>query len=52
MTKLKKKDPKTFIDIYFKEKIKISKIKFYNYNEKNNLHIGAKTIELYLDDHY
>ena len=52
VTKLNKKEPKTFIDIYFKEKIKISKIKFYNYNEKNNLHIGAKTIDLYLDDNY
>ena len=52
VTKLKKADPKTYIDIYFKEKMKISKIKFYNYNEKINLHIGAKTIELYLDDNY
>ena len=52
VTKLKKSEPKTFIEIYFKEKIKVSKIKFYNYNEKNNLHIGAKTIELYLDEKY
>ena len=52
VTKLKKSEPKTFIELVFKEKIKISKIKFYNYNEKNNLHIGAKTIELYLDDNY
>ena len=52
VTKLKKTEPKTFIELYFKDKIKISKIKFYNYNEKNNLHIGAQTIELYLDDNY
>ena len=52
VTKLKKGKPKTFIELVFKEKIKISKIKFYNYNEKKNLHIGAKTIELYLDDNY
>ena len=52
VTKLKKSEPKSFIELVFKEKIKISKIKFYNYNEKNNLHIGAKTIELYLDDNY
>ena len=52
VTKLKKTEPKTFIELYFKEKIKISKIKFYNYNEKNNLHIGAQTIELYLDNNY
>jgi hypothetical protein len=52
VTKLKKSEPKTFIELVFKEKIKISKIKFYNYNEKNNLHIGVKTIELFLDDNY
>ena len=52
VTKLKKSEPKTFIELYFKEKIKISKLVFYNYNEKNNLHICAKTIELYLDDNY
>ena len=52
VTKLKKSKQKTYIELYFKEKIKVSKIKFYNYNEKNNLHIGAKTIELYLDDNY
>ena len=52
VTKLRKREPKSFIELSFSEKIKISKIKFYNYNEKNNLHIGAKTIELYLDDNY
>ena len=52
VTKLKKSQPKSFIELVFKEKIKVSKIKIYNYNEKNNLHIGAKTIELYLDDNY
>ena len=40
VTILKKTGPKTFIELYFKDKIKILKIKFYNYNEKNNLHIG------------
>ena len=52
VTKLKRSEPKSFIELVFKERMKISKIKFYNYNEKNNLHIGAKTIELYLDDNY
>jgi hypothetical protein len=52
VTKLKKSEPKTFIELYFQEKIKISKIKFYNYNEKNNLQICAKTIKLFLDDIY
>ena len=52
VTKLKKTNPKSFIELYFKEKIKVSKLKFYNYNEKNNLEIGVKTLDLYLDDNY
>ena len=52
VTKLKKSEPKSFIELYFQEKIKISKIKFYNYNDKNNLQICAKTIKLFLDDLY
>ena len=52
VTKFKKSEPRTFIELYFKDKIKISKLKIYNYNEKNNLHIGVKTINLYLDDNY
>ena len=51
-TKLKKTEPKSFIELYFKEKIKVSKLKIYNYNEKNNLQIGVKTIDLYLDDKF
>ena len=41
-----------FVELYFKEKLRVSKIKIYNYNEKDKLNIGAKTIELYLDDEY
>ena len=52
VTKLKKSEPKSFIELYFQEKIKVSKIKFYNYNDKNNLQICAKTIKLFLDDIY
>ena len=52
VTKLKKSEPKSFIELYFQEKIKISKIKIYNYNDKNNLQICAKTINLILDDIY
>ena len=51
-TKLKKTEPKSFVELYFKEKIKVSKLKFYNYNEKNNLEMGVKTLDLYLDDNY
>ena len=52
VTKLKKNNPLPFIEIYFKEKLRISKIRIYNYNERDKLNIGAKTIELYLDDEY
>ena len=52
VTKFKKTEPKSFIELYFKEKIKVSKLKFYNYNEKSNLQIGVKTLDLYLDDKY
>ena len=52
VTKLKKNNPLPFIELYFKEKLRISKIKIYNYNERDKLNIGAKTIELYLDDEY
>ena len=52
VTKLKKFEPKSFIELYFKEKIKVSKLKIYNYNEKNNLEIGVKTMNLYLDDNF
>ena len=52
VTRLKKNNPLPFIELYFKEKLRVSKIKIYNYNEKDKLNIGAKTIELYLDDEY
>ena len=52
VTKLKKNNPLPFIEIYFKEKLRISKIRIYNYNERDKLNIGAKSIELYLDDEY
>ena len=52
VTKLKKNNPLPFIELYFKEKLRVSKIRIYNYNERNKLNIGAKTIELYLDDEY
>ena len=52
VTKLKKNEPKTFLELYFKDKLKISKIKIYNYNEKNNLEICTKHIQIFLDDRY
>ena len=52
VTKLKKNNPMPFIELFFKEKLRISKMRIYNYNERDKLNIGAKTIELYLDDEY
>jgi hypothetical protein len=52
VTKLKKNNPLPFIELYFKDILRISKIRIYNYNERDKLNIGAKTIELYLDDEY
>ena len=51
-TKFNKKSPYTFIEIYFEEKIKISKIKIFNYNQKEKLDIGVKSLEIYLDDKF
>ena len=52
VTKFKKTPPLTFIELYFQERIRLSRIKIYNYNEKDNLEIGVKTIDLYLDDQF
>ena len=52
VTKLNKNKPNTFLELYFKDRLKISKIKIYNYNEKNNLEICAKHIQIFLDDRY
>ena len=52
VTKFKKTPPLTFIEIYFQERIRLSRIKIYNYNEKNKLDIGVKTIDIYLDDEF
>ena len=52
VTRFKKNYNFPFVELYFKDKLRISKIKIYNYNEKDKLNIGAKTIELYLDDEF
>ena len=52
VTRFKKNCNFPFVELYFKEKLRISKIKIYNYNEKDKLNICAKTIELYLDDEF
>ena len=52
VTRIKKNYNFPFVELYFKEKLRVSKIKIYNYNEKDKLNIGSKTIELYLDDQF
>ena len=50
--KFNKTEPYTFIEIYFKTKIKVSKIKIFNYNQREKLEIGVKHISIYLDDKF
>ena len=52
VTKFNKISQFSFIEIYFEEKIKISKIKIFNYNQKDKLDICVKTIDIYLDDKF
>jgi hypothetical protein len=40
------------MELDFEEKIKLSKIIFYNYNERDKLDIGTKTIDLYFDNYH
>ena len=42
----------SYIELSFYDKICLSKIKIYNYNDKNNLDIGAREIKLYFDNKY
>ena len=52
VTKFNKTEPYTFIEIYFETKIKVSKIKIFNYNQREKLEIGVKHISIYLDDKF
>ena len=52
VTRFKKNYNFPFVELYFKERLRISKLKIYNYNERDKLNIGTKTIEIYLDDKY
>ena len=52
VVKFKKTPPLTFIEIFFQDRIRLSRMKIYNYNEKNKLEIGTKTIDIYLDDNF
>ena len=52
VTKLTKNDNPPYMELDFEEKIKLSKIIIYNYNEKDKLDIGTKTIDFYFDNYY
>ena len=41
-----------YMELDFEEKIKLSKIIIYNYNEKDRLDIGTQTIDLYFDNYH
>ena len=42
----------TYIELSFYEKICLSKIKIYNYNDKNNLDICARELKIFFDTKY
>ena len=52
VTKFKKTEPYTFIELCFENKIKLSKIKIYNYNQKNQLNLCTKSIDIFLDNEF
>ena len=52
VTKFKKKEKPPYMELIFEEKIKLSKIIIYNYNQKDKLEIGTKIIEIYLDNYF
>ena len=52
VTKFNKSAPFSFIEIYFETKIKVSKIKIFNYNQRDKLEIGVRTMSIYLDEKF
>ena len=52
VTKFKKKDNPPYMELIFEEKIKLSKIIIYNYNQRDKLEIGTKIIDLYIDNYF
>ena len=51
VTRIKKNDIPYF-ELFFEEKIKLSKILIYNYNQRNHLEIGTKEIDIYIDNFF
>ena len=51
VTRIKKNDIPYF-ELFFEEKIKLSKIVIYNYNQKDRLEIGTKEIDVYIDNYF
>ena len=52
VTKFKNHEFPPYMELYFEEKIKLSKIIIYNYNQVNKLEIGTRIIDLYFDNYY
>ena len=51
VTRIKKNDIPYF-ELFFEDKIKLSKIVIYNYNQKDRLEIGTKEIDIYIDNYF
>ena len=47
-----KKNEIPYFELFFEEKIKLSKIVIYNYNQKDRLEIGTKEIDIYIDNYF
>ena len=52
VTRFKKNDTTPYLELNFEEKIKLSKMIIYNYNQKDKLEIGTKVIDIYFDNYY
>ena len=47
-----KKNEIPYFELFFEEKIRLKKILIYNYNQKERLDIGAKEIDIYIDNYF
>ena len=52
VTRFKKNDNTPYLELNFEEKVKLSKMIIYNYNQKDKLEIGTKVIDIYFDNYY
>ena len=47
-----KKNEIPYFELFFEEKIRLKKILIYNYNQIDRLDIGAKEIDIYIDNYF